>query len=66
MDETAAARAAGMHRLLRIPAAEVIALHFAMATKEITEVCEEGGGGGGRVEKPVLVGSEARGLCMCG
>ncbi len=38
MNETAAARAAGMHRLLRMPEAEVVALHFAMASQEVTAV----------------------------
>ncbi|KAL4425242.1 hypothetical protein ABPG75_009258 [Micractinium tetrahymenae] len=36
MNETAAARAAGMHRLLRMPGAEVVALHYAMATHQVT------------------------------
>ena len=38
LNETAAARAAGMHRLLRMPQAEVVALHFGMASAEVTQV----------------------------
>lgn len=38
MNETAAARTAGMHRLLRIAEAEVVALHYAMASQGVTAV----------------------------
>ena len=50
LNETAAARAAGMHRLLRMPQAEVVALHFAMASAEVVQVGAGRAGGwvGGR------------------
>ncbi|KAI7843450.1 hypothetical protein COHA_002928 [Chlorella ohadii] len=37
LNETAAAREAGMHRLLRLPRAEVAALHHSMADAEVTQ-----------------------------
>ncbi|PRW33921.1 glycerophosphodiester phosphodiesterase GDPD4 isoform X1 [Chlorella sorokiniana] len=37
MNETAAAREAGMHRLLRLPRAEVAALHHSMASGEVMQ-----------------------------
>jgi hypothetical protein len=47
LNETAAARAAGMHRLLRMPQAGVVALHFGMASPEVVQVGGWVGGAGG-------------------
>lgn len=37
-DDSAAARAAGMHRLHRLPGADVVGLHWSMATAEAVQV----------------------------
>lgn len=46
LNDTAAARAAGKHRLLRLPHAEVVGLHWGMAEEELVQV---GGSSGGYV-----------------
>ena len=43
MNETAAARAAGMGALMRLPAAEVIALHYGMASPAVVATARAGG-----------------------
>lgn len=42
LNETAAAREAGLHRLLRLPRAEVAALHHSMASAEVTQASAGG------------------------
>jgi hypothetical protein len=60
LNETAAARAAGSHSLLRLPAAEVVALHYAMASDGgVTAAARAAGkqvcAGGGAEARPAFL-----------